>query len=75
MTYKNFIANILQLFFSPQLSNSRIITVKETSGVSDIESEQAPAEYHDLRGVRVSNPQHGSLLIRRQGSEVTKIVY
>lgn len=34
----------------------------------------APVEYFDLQGRRISNPQPGSICIRRQGAVVTKIV-
>lgn len=34
---------------------------------------QAPTEYYDLRGVRVSNPSAG-LYIRRQGAAVSKVI-
>lgn len=34
-----------------------------------------PVEYFTLQGVRVMEPAHGMLLIRRQGSDVRKIVY
>lgn len=44
---------------------------------SDIESvnteDNAPAEYYNLQGVRVSRPENG-LFIRKQGSRTTKIV-
>lgn len=35
----------------------------------------APVEYFDIQGRRVTRPVKGSLLIRRQGSKVTKIIY
>jgi len=34
----------------------------------------APVEYFNLQGVRVANPEAGQLVIKRQGSTVTKIV-
>lgn len=60
---------------SNQVSELTTFTVKDTSGVTDIEADEIPAVYYDLRGVRIDNPQHGSMLIRKQGSSVTKIIY
>lgn len=37
-------------------------------------NDDAPVEYFDLQGRRVINPAAGSILIRRQGANVTKIV-
>lgn len=49
-------------------------TGKLVAGVADIiVDENAPVEYYDLRGVRVSNPENG-LYIRRQGNKVTKVL-
>lgn len=45
-------------------------------GADGVESvgvdENAPAEYFNLQGIRVVNPQPGQLLIKRQGSLVSK---
>lgn len=41
--------------------------------VSDSSNADAPVEYYNLQGVRVSNPENG-LFIRRQGGKVEKIV-
>lgn len=44
-----------------------------TTGVSDImSSEDVPAEYYNLQGIRTDNPAAG-VYIRRQGSKVTKV--
>lgn len=46
------------------------------SGIADVEADDnTEAEYYDLRGIRVTDPQPGSLLIMRRGAEVTKIIY
>lgn len=37
--------------------------------------DNAPAQYYNLQGMRITNPQPGQTLIRRQGSSVAKIVY
>ncbi len=41
--------------------------------ISDNDAD-APVEYFNLQGVRVANPEAGQLVIKRQGSTVTKIV-
>lgn len=50
------------------------VTLPEAySGIADgIADENAPVEYYNLQGVRVSNPSNG-IFIRRQGSKVEKI--
>ena len=46
----------------------------EESGVDNIAADNAPAEYFNLQGVRVANPEAGQLVIKRQGSTVTKMI-
>lgn len=41
--------------------------------VMQIESENAPVEYYNLQGVKVTNPDHG-IFIMRQGSKSSKIL-
>lgn len=54
------------------------VLLDSEAGVSDVLAddfdENTPVEYFDLRGARISNPQPGTLVIRRQGSTVTKVV-
>lgn len=54
------------------------ITFKSFSaGIGNITADDdinAPVEYFNLQGVRVANPAAGQLVIKRQGSEVTKMV-
>ena len=38
------------------------------------DTENAPAEYYDLNGVRVAAPADGTIVIRRQGNEVSKLL-
>lgn len=65
---------------SPGLGNSNNlfkVVLPESAGVDDIISDSnadAPVEYFNLQGVRVANPAAGQLVIKRQGSEVTKMV-
>lgn len=53
------------------------LVLPESAGVDDIISDSnadAPVEYFNLQGVRVTNPAAGQLIIKRQGSEVTKMI-
>ncbi len=52
------------------------ISISKTGGIEDItaDSDIAPV-YYNLQGVRVSNPDHGQLLIRVAGDKATKIIY
>lgn len=44
-------------------------------GIADVnvDNSNAPVEYYNLQGVRVINPAAGTIVIRRQGTEVSKI--
>ena len=46
------------------------------TAIEDIlgEDENAPVEYYNLQGVRISEPAAGQVVIRRQGSKVAKII-
>ncbi len=59
------------------LQNMKVTLVKSDSGVGSLTANDSNdnVEYYTLLGVRVSNPQAGQLLIRRQGSKVSKIVF
>lgn len=47
----------------------------DTSAVENLEvdNEDAPVEYYNLNGIKVSNPQ-GGIFIRRQGSRTSKVL-
>ncbi len=48
------------------------------AGVEDVRQDatvnDAPVEYFDLQGRRVTNPAAGQIVIRRQGADVTKVI-
>lgn len=53
------------------------VNYKGNDAVSDIiaaTTSEDPVEFYNLLGIRVSNPRHGEIVIRRQGNTVTKIV-
>lgn len=45
-----------------------------TSGIADIATDNAPVKYYNLQGVEVATPQAGSVYIRVQGTQATKVV-
>ena len=51
-------------------------TPEVPTGINDVtvDGADAPVEYFDLQGIRVSNPQAGQMVIRRQGAKVEKII-
>lgn len=51
-------------------------TPEVPTGINDVtvDGADAPVEYFDLQGIRVSNPQAGQMVIRRQGTNVEKIL-
>lgn len=40
-----------------------------------VDNSEAPVEYYNLQGVRVNEPARGTIVIRRQGNEVKKILF
>lgn len=56
--------------------NGRTATPEVPTGINDVtvDGSDAPVEYFDLQGIRVSNPQAGRMVIRRQGTNVEKIL-
>ena len=49
--------------------------VDASAGITDIEADtDAPVEYYNLQGVRVSRPEAGSVYIRRQGTTAVKVM-
>ncbi len=54
------------------------ITIEGTVGIDNVivanEDVNAPVEYFTVQGARVDNPQAGSIVIRRQGSQVSKVI-
>ncbi len=61
--------------FEPFVTNS--ITLSPSSniatGISEINPDANEAEYYNLQGIRVDNPQQG-IYIRRQGNKTTKVI-
>ncbi|MDE6628539.1 MAG: hypothetical protein K2K36_04135 [Muribaculaceae bacterium] len=54
--------------------------VNATSGIGAVEAgfspadASAPAEYYSLQGIRIASPAPGTLVIRRQGNQVSKLI-
>ena len=56
-------------------NNDLVLAKKTSTGIEDvtISDENAPVEYYNLQGVRISEPAAGQVVIRRQGKSVSKI--
>lgn len=52
---------------------SNAVTVS-TTGIADITVDSADAEYFNMQGIRVTNPEAGQLYIRRQGGRAAKVM-
>ena len=52
---------------------SNAVTVS-TTGIADITVDSADAEYFNMQGIRVANPEAGQLYIRRQGGRAAKVM-
>ncbi len=63
-------------FEDEAVSCTVVFAAAEQGGVSVVggDAVNAPAEYYDLNGVRVSAPADGTIVIRRQGNEVSKLL-
>lgn len=48
--------------------------VGNNTGISAIDAENGAVEYFNLAGVRVANPEKGSMVIARQGGKVVKMI-
>lgn len=50
---------------------------KEWTGIAApaVEDAEAPVEYYNLQGIRIAEPQRGTVVIRRQGSDTRKVIY
>ena len=49
------------------LGESEIIDINE-------DTYDIPIEYYNLQGIRIYNPEHGVIYLRRQGTKIDKIV-
>jgi len=64
-------------FYDNNLSEESYFYLPGFSGIDRVSADgsaDAPVEYYNLQGIRVSEPAKGQLLIRRQGDKVTKEV-
>ncbi len=76
ITWTGSTTSALVLTSAKQIRFSYIeVTTKGFSGVENVtvSDENAPVEYYNLQGIRVSNPQ-GGIFLRRQGNTVTKVL-
>ena len=56
--------------------NAIVVPLSSTSGIESAVTDDAdaPVEYYNLQGVRIEHPASGSIVIRRQGTKVTKVI-
>lgn len=57
--------------------NAAIAPINVINAIEEVEADcsNAPVEYFNIQGRRVTSPAHGQLLIKRQGKKVTKIIF
>lgn len=55
---------------------SKLIKVNSTAGIDGIVNDKndGPVEYFNLQGMRIENPTAGQIVIKRQGSSISKIL-
>lgn len=51
------------------------IALPEEAGVSSLVNEDAATEYFNVEGIRISKPEPGQIVIKRQGTVVTKEIF
>lgn len=66
-------ASVSQIFIGgviPKIKDSGSSAIEDVIDNDD----NAPVEYYNLQGVRINEPAAGQVVIRRQGSKVSKVV-
>ena len=67
-------ANIYQFYAGGKVAMYTFEVPGVTTGIDSLNSEvEAPAEYYNLQGVKVTNPAKG-LYIKKQGDKATKVI-
>lgn len=63
-------------FGAAGVKNVKEYMIESIAGIGDITvgDNNAPVEYFNLQGMRIANPAAGSVVIRRQGSDVRKFI-
>lgn len=54
-----------------------LASIERTTGIDNVElyDNDAPVEYYNLQGQRILNPAAGQVLIQRQGTRASKVLY
>lgn len=52
-----------------------VVNIEVLTAISDVEADGADAEYFNLQGIPVAQPQPGQVYLVRRGTEVTKELY
>lgn len=63
-------------FGAPGVKNVKEYVIESIAGIGDItvDKSDAPVEYFNLQGIRIANPAAGSVVIRRQGTDIRKFI-
>ena len=63
-------------WYDEDMSGYIILPDNYDSAVDAIEADETdrPVEYFNLQGVKLNNPEKGSLVIKRQGNKVSKMI-
>ena len=56
-----------------QIETTVNLTESSATAIDNVDVEMTPAEYYNLQGVKVENPEKG-IFIKRQGNKTTKVV-
>lgn len=51
------------------------ITLPDLSGVETLDEDTTPAEYYNLQGVKVANPERGHIYIAKRATKSVKVVF
>ncbi|MDE5607463.1 MAG: hypothetical protein K2I64_00845 [Muribaculaceae bacterium] len=65
-----------QLYWCSGETTIKFVMASDGSGVDNVavDNENAPVEYYNLLGNRVINPAKGQIIIKKQGTTVTKLI-
>ena len=69
----NSIAEIGTYYVIIDLENKSFLLSEVSTAIESVEAAGVAAEYYNLQGVKVANPENG-IFIKKQGNKATKVV-